>query len=64
MDINYYRDGYLKDFEVKITMKVFIEGDEYEGTYEEKKERVENLIKSTLRDKDIVRVFDVKAEGI
>lgn len=64
MYTNYCRDGYLKDFEVKITMKVFIEGEEYEKTYEEKKEHVENLIKSILRDKDIVRVFDVEAQGI
>lgn len=64
MYTNYCRDGYLKDFEVKITMKVFIEGEEYKKTYEEKKEHVENLIKSILRDKDIVRVFDVEAQGI
>ena len=37
MYTNYCRDGYLKDFEVKITMKVFIEGEEYEKRTKKRK---------------------------
>ena len=56
----YHENGYFKDVEVKISMKIFIEGDEYETSYEEKEEHVENLLRCITRDKDIIEVFDIK----
>ena len=58
------RNGHLRDVEVKITMKVFIEGDEHEKSYEEKKEYVEDLMKYITRDKDITKVFNIEVLGI
>lgn len=60
----YFEDGYFKDVEVKISMKVFMSGDDYETSYEEKEEHVKDLVKYITRDKDIVEVFDVEVLDI
>lgn len=63
MYTNYFRDGCFKDVEVRLSMKVFVEGDGSQATYEEyeeKEEYVKNLVKCITRDKDIIEVFDIE----
>ena len=55
----YNEDGFFRDVEVKLSMKVFIKGDD-EMSYEEEEEHVKNLLKCITRDKDIIEVFDIK----
>lgn len=64
MHRDYFEDGFFKDVEVKISMKVFINGDDYRTSYEEKEEHVENLVKHITRDKDIIEVFDIEVLDI
>lgn len=57
-------NGFFKDVEVKINMEIFMSGEDYETTYEEKEEYVKNLVKCITRDKDITKVYDIEVLDI
>lgn len=62
-----FEDGCFKDVEVKLSMKVFLECDGSQTSYEEYEEKeqyVKNLVKCITRDKDIIEVFDIEVLDI
>ncbi|WP_127448406.1 hypothetical protein [Veillonella sp. 3310] len=59
-----FENGFFKDVEVKINMEIFMSGEDYETTYEEKEEHIKNLVKYITRDKDITKVYDIEVLDI
>ena len=60
MIIYNFENGFFKNIEVKLGMKIFMRGEDYETSYEEKEEHVKKFLKRIVKDNDIVEVFDIE----